>query len=465
MKKTIRYIILIVMLTCIAQLVPQKAQAASVASVRIINAQSVQYTATLSAIPASDDGFLYLYELPTYVDAVAPTMVPIAAVPITPSVNITFDLFHKLPTTRLYSKFVICTKVGGIPVMVNLPQYITNPEALATHNRPRVALNKTLQNQSITNVIINGSGISAPACTPVVVMLAKNGTAVTHPMCAAADSHPVSYQYCMFNAANQTGVNGLVADMTFQAANSLGQDFIIGNEVHERQWNYMAYTDWNSYVKAYAQAFRVCYNAIKSENSNAKVYISLGQNWNRDRTPDHKEYYSYIDAKDFVDKFNAEIMAGGNIDWSIAIHPYTVPLTYAKFWDMSGQPDGAFYASQIITNKMVSFQNLSVETNYLANFRNPAGKPRTMFISEIGLSNTLGDEVQAAAIAASWMAYKRNPYISGYMYLSNIGDGVDSRLIGKGAEMYNALGTANEAAMLNWAKSYIGISDWSQILR
>lgn len=465
MKKIKNIILtLTLLLGFITLIIPTKVYAAS-ASVRILNQKSVQYTASLATIPASDDGIIYLYELPTYVDTVDVSMMPIAFAPVSQNVSFTFDLNHKLPTTRLYSKFVLATKVGGVPVMVNVPQYITNPEALATHNRAHVKINKTLQNTSITNLVLTGSGVSVPAGTPVVVLLAKNGTAVTHPMCSAPDSHPTNYQYCMFNAANAMGVNGLAADLSFQAAFSKGQDFIVGNEVHERQWNYMAFTDWNTYVREYARAFRVCYNAIKSENANAKVYISLGQNWNRDRAPSHPEFYSYLDAKDFVDAFNAQIMAGGNIDWSIAIHPYTVPLTYAKFWDMSMQPDAAYYAEQIISNKMVSFQNLSVETNYLANFRNPKGQVRTMFISEIGLSNSLGDEVQAAAIAASWMAYKKTPYISGYMYLSNIGDGVDSRLVGKGLEMYNALGTNNEAAMLNWAKNYIGITDWNQILR
>lgn len=465
MKKILGYLAAIILIFTAASFAMKTPVYAAGTSVKIINAQTVQYSSVLPVIPASDDGMIYLYEMATYEDAISPVAVPIAMGPLSQNVNFTFSLNHRLPTTRLYSKFVLAVKAGGVPVMVNIPQYITNPEALATHNRSRQSLNKTLQNTSITNLVLTGTGISAPACTPVVVLLAKNGTAVTHPMAAAADSHPTSYQYCMFNAANAAGVNGLALDLTFQAAYSAGQDFIVGNEVHERQWNYMSFTDWNTYVREYARAFRVCYNAIKSENKNAKVYISLGQNWNRDRTPGHPEYYSYIDAKDFVDIFNAEIMAGGNIDWSIAIHPYTVPLTYAKFWDMSLQPDSAFYASQITSNKMVSFQNLSVETNYLANFKNPQGKARTMFISEIGLSNSLGDEVQAAAIAASWVAYKKNPYISGYMYLSNIGDGVDSRLVGKGLEMYNALGTANEAAMLNWAKSYIGISDWNQILR
>lgn len=464
-RKQIKKYVFFIFAVFILTLLFVKDAFASDTYVKILNNKTVQYSASLPEIPISDDDVIYLYELKTYENAIPDSANPIASVPISSRVSIRFSLNHKQEDTRLYSKFVLATKVNDTPVMINTPKYITNPEKLATHTKEHKDINKALQHESITNLVIKGTGNIPLASNPVVVLLARKGSVITHPLCSVKDSHPIDYQYCMFNAANEEGVNGLIKDLTYEAAYSKGQDFIVGNEVHERVWNYMAYVDWKAYVKEYAKAFRVCYNAIKSENANAKVYISLGQDWNRDRDYTHPEFFKYIDAKDFVDIFNEEISAGGNIDWAIAIHPYTVPLTYAKFWDMDRLKDGDYFAEQIISNKMISFQNLSVETDYLAKFKNPQGEPRTMFISEIGLSNTSGDKVQAAAIAASWMAYKRNPYISGYMYLSNIGDGVDSRLVGQGLKMYKALGTKNEDAMLNWAKSYIGITDWDEILR
>lgn len=453
-----------VMVACISAF-SIKDVSAAVTSAKVLNATTVVYTAVLDKAPVSEDGKVYLYELKTYEDVISPVAVPLVAAPASKNVSFKFDLLHKTPATRLYSKFVLAVKSGGVPVMVSTPVYITNPEALATHTKGRISLNKITQGEGMNNMLLTGSGSGPTASKPVVVLLAGNGSAVTHPLCAVPDTHPMVYNYCMLNAANAAGVNGLIADCTYQAANSAGQDFIIGNEVSERVWNYIPYTDWRLFVREYARAFRVCYTAIKSENANAKVYFSIGQNWDRNRPASHKEFYEYIDAKDFVDYFNAEIMAGGNIDWSVAIHPYTVPLTYSMFWNMSLCPDGAYCAQQVNSNKMVSFQNLSVMTNYLAKFKNPQGVPRTMIISEIGLSNTQGDVAQAAAIAASWVAYKKNPYISGYMYLNGCGDGVDSRLTGQALTMYNSLGTANEAAMLEWAKQVIGISDWNQILR
>ena len=68
--------------------------------------------------------------------------------------------------------------------------------------------------------------------------------------------------------------------MEYYTANSKGgENWIIGNEVNVRTWNYMAWTDWENYIREYAQAFRVAYNAIMSTNANARVYVCIDQYW------------------------------------------------------------------------------------------------------------------------------------------------------------------------------------------
>lgn len=104
--------------------------------------------------------------------------------------------------------------------------------------------------------------------------------------------------------------------------NPYSEDWLIGNEVNNRIWNYMAWTDWDTYIREYEQVFRVAYNAIKSESANAQVYICLEQDWDRNRPTSHQEYYEYIDAKDFIQKFNENIRKTGNIDWGVSEHPY-----------------------------------------------------------------------------------------------------------------------------------------------
>ena len=88
--------------------------------------------------------------------------------------------------------------------------------------------------------------------------------------------------------------------------------WIIANEVNARkEYNYMAKTDVNTYTAAFTRAFRVFYNAIKSENSSAKVYIPIDQRWtfNTEKTGDY-------DAKDVIDIFASSISNYGNIKCS-----------------------------------------------------------------------------------------------------------------------------------------------------
>lgn len=125
-------------------------------------------------------------------------------------------------------------------------------------------------------------------------------------------------------------------------------------------------------------------------------------------------------------------------------------------------------AEQIASGKMVSFQNLSLLTNYLQRpeLLSPAGNVRHVILSEIGIVNSQGEEIQAATIYAAYMAAKRNPYIDEIIYLlADSEPAIDTRLSGQSQFVYDSLGTPGEAACDAWAKSLIGISDWSQVLR
>lgn len=465
---------LMVLMTIVLPLGDVKANAAGAgvksAKCVLTDGANIQFSASLSSKPSSDDGVLYLYQLKTYEYAIPAGAQPVASAPASTNVVMNFALDGRASNGRLYAKYALAAKQGGALVMLGNPQYIANPEILATNTHRETRPVKTTQHDELTNLIINGSGEgSMPTAFTkhTVQVLCKGGTVVTNPKAAAADVRPLVPQNYMFNAATDAGIEGLVKDMTNYAANSKGQDFIIGNEVNERMWSYMAWTSWDDFMKEYAQAFRVMYTAIKSTNAQAKVYISLDQNWNRNRPASHSEYYSYMDGMDFLNAFSSVINAGGNIDWDLAIHPYTVPLTYAKFWDMSGAPDGAYCAKQISSNSMMSFQNMSVVSNYMAKpeMRNRNGQLRDIIINEFGVSNAQGGDVQAATLCAAYYAFTKNANVTQFMYLGNAGYGVDATLSPKALEAYNALGTGNEAAMMSWAKQVIGISDWSQVIR
>ncbi len=441
---------------------------------QLIDRRTIEYLANFSSLPASDDGTFYLYQLKTYEYAIPDEAAPVASCEQALNAVMHFPLDSTASNGRLYAKFALVVLQGGRKVMIGNPQYISNPEMMATSSRrvPRPA--KSTQGIETTNIIINGSGTGNVPVTHVnrtAQILVGAGTVVTHPKASdeVKDPHPWDHTYYMMNAANDEGIAGLVKDLQNYAANSRAQDFIIGNEVNERKWNYMNWTDWNSFVREYTQAFRVCYTAIKSVNAQANVYVSLDQCWDRNRPTSHPEYYSYIDVKDFLIKFNNNISSTGNIDWCLAIHPYTVPLTYAKFWDMSGvtveTPE--YCRSQVANNHMVSFQNVTVITDFMSKpeYANRSGQVRDIIVNEFGVSATQGEDVQIAALCAAFYSFEKNPYITQVIYLDNLGDGVDSRLSERGWAAFNSFGTQEEAAYMDWAKQYIGISDWSKVIR
>lgn len=437
----------------------------------LLDKKTISYTATLPEIPVSDDGIVYLYEMQPFEYAVAPTAVPAASAPasLTPAFTVPYT------ETRLYTKLGLAVKSGGQNVLIANPQYIANPELLAAHTKARqVRALKSEQGKEFCNLYLteNTAGVMAGRYTTAQVMNTGSNQAITNPYSRAAlmptDPRPVTPRHYMLNASEPAGINAIASELSKVAANSTIENFIIGNEVNVRTWNYMIWTDWDSYIREYAQAFRVAYNAVKSQNANAHVFICIYQNWDRNRPVGHAEYYEFIDGKDFLAKFNALIASEGNIDWGVAQHPYPVPLTYAKFWDMSGCPSGSYMAAQVSSGKMMTFQNLTLLTNALQSpeMLSPSGAVRHVILSEIGLTNAQGTEVQAAALYASYVAAKSNPFVEEIIYLLSFSEPqVDTRLSGQSQLVYDSLGTANEAVYDAWAKAYIGISDWSQVIR
>lgn len=440
----------------------------STSSCQIVVDQVV-YHASLGAKPSSDDGRIYLYELKTYEYGLPAGATPIASCEASSEVNISFPLNLTYGMSRLYNKFVLAVKRGGVVTFINNAQYITNPEACAVTVKPREPRPaKALQKDYVANISLNGSGVALPIGAQHAVFTVEDPTVVVADPHQAGDTHPVKANPIagyMMNADDEAGCAGLIADMTAYAESSYIQDYVIGNEVNERCWNNMNYCDWDTYVRKYVQAFRICYTAIKSVNPNARVYTSLDQVWNKNASS--MGNLEYIDGDEFLSKFNDMILENGNIDWDLSIHPYPNPLYYAKFWDLSGLAGGENFKAQVDNNQVLTFQNMSIISGLLATpkYLNREGMVRDIIIGEIGLGSNAGLENQAAAICASYAAFERNPYITQYLYLEVDVNGFYPTMQGKARECFDAMGTPNEQLYMSWALNHIGISDWSQVIR
>ena len=298
---------------------------------------------------------------------------------------------------------------------------------------------------------------------------------LVHPQARRGSTAP----YVMFNGAEQAGIDTMAAMATFLAERYSGSghgtvsNWIIANEINARkQWNYMEYTDVYTYTKEYAQAFRVFYNAIKAVNGAAEVYMPLDQTWNRNHNDNN------YDARDIVDNFNTIIKEKGNIDWQLAYHPYPVPLTNAAFWNT-----GAYYkklTTDSVDTAMINMKNIHVVTDYLCKeeFLTDSGEVRHVLLSEQGFTSSSGGEgVQAAAFAYAYYIAEANSHINGFLLNrqtdapEEVAQGLAFGLNYSGGgrkQIYNVfkkIDTAESQNATEFAKSILGISDWSSVIK
>lgn len=485
----------------------------------------ITVTAEGDGIPKSDDKYYYLFAMNTYDSAPHGDYVKREykdnTATFTASVN------YNLSGSRLYKKFAVAVKINDEYVIVSTPQYITNPEALAryssvyqqpaskkgllidpnklcgselddlgvkqaAYNIPIARLlgpttsaayptiqytyngkTYTINGQVVAEYDLVFSTLTAKGMTTTAIILnnySPSYSQLIHPKARGGSSCP----YYMFNGAEESGVDYMAAIGTFLAErysdNKHGKvaNWIIANEINARkEWNYMEYTDIETYVEEYAKAFRVFYTAIKSVSSSARVYISIDQQWDRNI----KNNTNY-DGRDILDVFNRNITSKGNIDWGVAQHPYNVPLTEARIWKASK------YVKHSANTSMISMANIEVLVNYMKqeNFRAPNGEVRSILLSEQGYTSTGGEANQAAAFAYAYYKVEAYPEIDGFLLNrqtdapEEVAQGLAFGLNNTGGgrkmlyDVFKYIDTPEHAEHTEFAKSIIGISSWSEII-
>ena len=482
------------------------------------------------AFPESDDNNLYLLAMKTYEDAVPADAVPIACAEKKTSFMLKADILANTADSRLYSKFVVAVKKDGKYEVLSTPQYITNPEALASYSEPYPKAESTkglfVDPQKLGTSELDDLGVKQAAYNiPIARLLAPsthshyptiiynyngkdytlNGHVVSeyeyvfktlsdkgivitaillnnksdaypqviHPLSRGGNAY-----YYAFNAAEEAGTDYLEAVAAFLAEryrdeeHGIVMNWIIGNEVNVRStWNYMKYVDIDTYAREYARAVRLFYNGIKSFNANARIYISLDQQWNRNLSSD-----SSYDSRDLMDAFNECIKEEGNIQWGLAHHPYSYPMTWPKFWELTGEAGEMVQESE--DTSMVTIYNIDVVTNYLQKeeYLMPDGEVRSVILSEMGFTSTYGEDVQAAAFAYAYYIAENNQHIDS-MLLSRETD--DAGEVAQGLALglsyqngrrkyiydtFKYIDTDEKDAYTEYAKNYIGIKDWEEVI-
>lgn len=498
------------------------------------NTDKVIVSGTMEGIPESDDRRLYLFSIPIYQKTLGEEAEPLASVRKSDDqFSFNVNLNYKQSNSRLFQKFVMGVKLDGKYVALSDYRYITNPEAKARYQYayPKAASIKGLLvdpykldsgelqdlgvKQAAYNIMLGRIfGPTSSANYPTIYYdyngktyafdgqviaeydiifsrLTKMGIQITAILLNDWDSshldliHPqartkVSCPYYMFNAADRAGVDYLAAAAYFLAERYSGTqkgqvvNWVIANEVNARSaWNHYPAVDVQTYTQVYADSFRVFYNAIKSVNACARIYMPIDQTWNRNlRSSDY-------DGRDVLDHFNAYIRKEGNIDWGLSHHPYPVPLTHAAFWNMPSNYRRMNLIQNHADTPMVTMTNIHVVTNYLQRqeFLNPAGEVRSVTLSELGFTSTSGQGVQAAAFAYAYYIAEANSHIDAFLLnrqtdaAAEIAQGLAlgiCNMDGSHKQLYQVfkqIDTPQSAQATEFAKGIVGISSWSDVIR
>lgn len=490
--------------------------------------------------PAFYDNYLYLFEMKPYEDGIGSRSDYCGWITKGDALSFSVPLNLGTEEDRLYSKFAVAVYDGTQYTQVSNTVYVTNPEAVAKHTDAyRTAQNKKgllIENTEsmvsdafslgVNHVIVNisfhqilGEGIdyeydgktysfnkalmeqydqtirrlSEKSMTVTAVILNgwnDNTPQLVYPGVTKQPENQVFYYG--FNASTKEGYETIKAIASFLAErySSLKtpygkvSNWIIGNEINNQQWNYVGSMSLDRYVQEYERAFRVFYTAIKSTNQNDRLFFSTDYNWMRDANGTTK-----YNAKELIDKFADRTGAGGSMDWGLAYHPYSIPMTEPEFWD----DDQTGLVLQDVNSPVVNLKNLNVLTDYMQNgaLRSPTGAVRHIILSEQGftsVSATKGEntDLQAAAIAYAYYIADSNPYIDAFIMSRQVdapqeardsmnfglwkcdmnqGDAIVPTIKKKAWMVYKNID--NKKATLEtteFAKSIIGISKWSDVI-
>lgn len=498
----------------------------------LINTETGKIDISMKAkdLAVSDDGYYYLFEEKTYQKELASSEYIIEDqkdVDLTFSVNLNYNT----AASRLFSKFVVAVKKNGTYLPITRPRYITNPEAIAKYTPsfgdtkskkgllvdPEKLRTTELDDLGVRHAAYNIplSRILGPTSNDyyptvhytyngrsyafngqiiaeydyIFTSLTNRGIITTaivlndissrpeliHPKARSGGHAP----YYAFNATDESGTETIAAIASFLANRYSGtghgkvMNWVIGNEINARsEWNHIEHMDTASYVDEYARAFRIFYNALLSVNGNARVYISLDQQWGKSLYS--KNGYA---SKDILDEFNRNLKAEGNIDWGLAQHPYNYPLTSAKAWSSGGR--AASYVLETENTPVITIKNLHVLTDYLQKpeMRTDDGEVRHLILSEMGYTSSQGQELQSASFVYAYKVIEANQYVDSMLFSretdapEEVAQGLALGICTLGGgrksiyEAFKYVDTPESAKYTDFALRVIGVSDWGQIIQ
>lgn len=468
-------------------------------SAKALSSKQIRLKATVSKRIKSSDDYYYLVRLNPSTNKVEASVKKVLK---EKSIDITLSIEGKY-VGNLLSKYAIAIKQNGKYVLISKPTYITNPTKSATNTMKYVTpaskkgiqgatiedlgTKNTLLNMDLKNLIsTNGTGTpyvyngktyyftdyyvgqvryynSKGINVTMVVLLSwdDNLSYLIHPSARVRGK-----TYYTLNTEEKKARETLEAAFCYMGE-VFGQkdcyvsNWILGNEVNaQAAWNYAGNLSLNSYAKSYAQAFRMLYYGVTHGFKNARVFISLDNEW--------MKASNGFSGKSFLTAFASAIKAeNSKVDWNIAYHAYAAPLTASAFWKNTG-------INTTENTPYITPQNIEVLTKYV---KKHYGSDTRIILSEQGFSSTAGDSVQAAAIAYAYYKCEFNSMIDAFIIRSEydvdveMKQGLSMGLIRtspwgykEAYNVYKYMDTPKSTTYTNKYLSVIGAKKWSSIV-
>lgn len=233
------------------------------------------------------------------------------------------------------------------------------------------------------------------------------------------------YTYYTLNSSTQSGQE-LYEAMFSYLGEVFGKDdcyvsnWVLGNEINScNAWNYKGSLSFNEYMRCYAASFRQLYYGVKSSRSSSRVFISLDNAWNR--------AVAGYTGKSVLDTFASYIyVEDPNIEWNVAFHPYSSPLTRIDFWNDYSNTTNS------VGSPFISMRNLDQLTGYLSTMETKYKKDNggiRVILSEQGWTSVgnNGEYMQAMAIARAYYTAEFNPRVDAFIIRAEIDDWQEMR--------------------------------------
>lgn len=198
-------------------------------------------------------------------------------------------------------------------------------------------------------------------------------------------------------------------------------NFILGSEVNSNRYkNSAGPMSLTEYTDVYAKALRIVDSAARSVYSNAGVYVSVVNNFNKPSPDSNADPMLDFSVLDFLTHLADNINNGGDIPWRVSVDPYNIDRNKADFRGAEGS-EYSYDAKYVTMDNINILTSLLSQPAYLYN-----GQRRPVIIGEISYTsgNNTADEQKAQAAAYSFAYYKAeaNEQIEAFIYACHVDD-------------------------------------------